>query len=292
MRLSTILLLLGMSHGVAAQCIDSDGDGWGWDGTASCRVTDSATSTTLIPSGSVCVDSDGDGWGWDGTTSCRVVDTANNTGIVPVNSNPVENSGVASGCDYTDAAQYDGWGWNASTAQSCAPLGADGFRLDLSGSIEDLLARFSVNKSVPRLETLLGVPLVCRKIRNSGYDDGFGFFDDLSRDENVIYSGTLRYLGDSLRHSSQAPAVQSEYKFHEVAEAALSFGSMWQSLDDEPIAEFHDSAPRFVIGPYIRQQIASMSFTGDARSGYLFREYRNSLLGTSQAFQTSVCVLR
>jgi len=40
-------------------CIDPDGDGWGWDGTVSCRVDQS-----------VCLDTDGDGWGWDGQASC------------------------------------------------------------------------------------------------------------------------------------------------------------------------------------------------------------------------------
>jgi len=46
-------------------CVDTDplGDGWGWNGTASCRVTTTAQS--------LCYDFDGDGWGWDGTMSCR-----------------------------------------------------------------------------------------------------------------------------------------------------------------------------------------------------------------------------
>ncbi len=46
-------------------CVDTGalGDGWGWNGFASCRV-DSAT----------CIDTGllNDGWGWDGTKSCRV----------------------------------------------------------------------------------------------------------------------------------------------------------------------------------------------------------------------------
>ena len=47
---------------LTTECIDSDGDGWGWDGTKSCRVAPTVT----------CVDTDGDGWGWDGNNSCRV----------------------------------------------------------------------------------------------------------------------------------------------------------------------------------------------------------------------------
>ena len=68
-----------------AACIDTDGDGWGWDGVASCRVG-------ATPNGE-CVDTDGDGWGWDGTDSCRIT--------------PAQ-------CIDDDG---DGWGWNGS--KSC-----------------------------------------------------------------------------------------------------------------------------------------------------------------------------
>jgi len=83
------------------QCLDLDGDGYGWDGTATCVLSDSApiidgncdysnaslyggwgwdpiANQSCAPldtnnnsqSASQCVDSDGDGWGWNGTTSC------------------------------------------------------------------------------------------------------------------------------------------------------------------------------------------------------------------------------
>jgi len=47
-------------------CVDTGllGDGWGWNGTSSCRVTSTTTQA-------LCYDFDGDGWGWDGTMSCR-----------------------------------------------------------------------------------------------------------------------------------------------------------------------------------------------------------------------------
>jgi len=50
----------------SAVCIDTGliGDGWGWNGSASCRVTITSTEP-------VCFDFDGDGWGWNGTMSCR-----------------------------------------------------------------------------------------------------------------------------------------------------------------------------------------------------------------------------
>jgi len=77
-------------------CIDTDGDGWGWDGTQSCRVT----TTPVVSTG--CIDSPplGDGWGWDGTQSCRVT-------ITPV---------VASTC-FDSPPIGDGWGWDGT--QSC-----------------------------------------------------------------------------------------------------------------------------------------------------------------------------
>ena len=75
-----------------AVCIDTDGDGWGWDGTASCRITTSVSDDEQ----SLCVDTDGDGWGWDGTSSCRV---------------SVGNNTVQDLCVDSDG---DGWGWNGT----------------------------------------------------------------------------------------------------------------------------------------------------------------------------------
>lgn len=78
-----------------ATCVDSDGDGWGWDGTASCRVG----VTPVNPVMPECIDTDplNDGWGWNGSTSCRVAPTT----LVCVDSPPVN----------------DGWGWNG--IESC-----------------------------------------------------------------------------------------------------------------------------------------------------------------------------
>lgn len=50
------------------ECIDTPptGDGWGWDGTQSCRIGAVAEME--------CFDSPpvGDGWGWNGIESCRI----------------------------------------------------------------------------------------------------------------------------------------------------------------------------------------------------------------------------
>lgn len=101
-RFSAILLLSGISHNVSAQCVDTDGDGWGWDGVSSCLV-ESVVST--------CIDSPpvGDGWGWDGVQSCRV------TGAEEASNRTEDN---AAACVDSDG---DGWGWNG--VESCLVTG-------------------------------------------------------------------------------------------------------------------------------------------------------------------------
>jgi len=83
-----------------ANCIDTDGDGWGWDGTASCLVSASTApadepSLETLP----CIDDDGDGWGWDGTASCFASASA---------SSVEEPSFDTLTCIDDDG---DGWGW-------------------------------------------------------------------------------------------------------------------------------------------------------------------------------------
>lgn len=93
--------------GYAQQCVDVDGDGWGWDGSDTCLVT--AVTGNSAPSGSsapLCVDSDGDGFGWDGTDSCLVGQ-----------SQPASGNGTATGCIDSDG---DGWGWDG--VDSCQIL--------------------------------------------------------------------------------------------------------------------------------------------------------------------------
>jgi len=68
------------SDSSTAECIDSGiiGDGWGWDGSQSCRLDQqvSTTGTASSTSPSDCVDTGviGDGWGWNGSESCRTSD--------------------------------------------------------------------------------------------------------------------------------------------------------------------------------------------------------------------------
>lgn len=65
-------VFIAQSPVFAAPCIDSDGDGWGWDGSSSCRVGELQLHE--------CVDTDGDGWGWNGRESCKItISTATTT---------------------------------------------------------------------------------------------------------------------------------------------------------------------------------------------------------------------
>lgn len=96
------------AYEIVDECIDTDGDGWGWDGVKSCSV-----NTPLN-----CVDPDGDGWGWDGTNSCRTEPATPDACI--------DNDGDGWGWDGTNSCRInkpcidtdgDGWGWDG--AASC-----------------------------------------------------------------------------------------------------------------------------------------------------------------------------
>ncbi len=78
-----------------AACIDTDGDGWGWDGTQSCKLD--------------CVDTDGDGWGWDGTQSCRIANACVDSDGDGYGWNGYETCTVI--CEDTDG---DGYGWDGT----------------------------------------------------------------------------------------------------------------------------------------------------------------------------------
>jgi len=114
-------------------CVDSDGDGWGWNGVSSCQVGGDATPASNNSSSAVCSDPDGDGWGWDGTSSClvtKVIATGscedpdgdgwgwNGVSTCQVGAIDVP---VSDSCDYSDANLFSGWGWDPVARQSCAP---------------------------------------------------------------------------------------------------------------------------------------------------------------------------
>ena len=120
--LAALLLGIGWSPSAFAQsdlaqpgaCVDSDGDGYGWNGAATCDPT--ASSGSFDNSGdtgaSACIDTDGDGYGWDGTATCLINDTPS----LPQTPAQAPPTGVDSTCVDSDG---DGYGWNAATLSTC-----------------------------------------------------------------------------------------------------------------------------------------------------------------------------
>ncbi len=86
----------------AGGCIDSDGDGFGWNGVATCIPDSSPSSNTSGSFAGACLDPDGDGFGWNGVSTC-----------IPDSSTSSDNSATtgstAGACVDSDG---DGFGWN------------------------------------------------------------------------------------------------------------------------------------------------------------------------------------
>ena len=106
---SFILMLAGtlvsVAHAQSGACVDSDGDGWGWNGVASCLVNDNSDTQNQSAAGA-CIDSDGDGWGWNGSSSCRI-------GEQQTGGNVSGGSGTSAECVDADG---DGWGWDGQSS--------------------------------------------------------------------------------------------------------------------------------------------------------------------------------
>jgi len=128
------------TFGLSTECIDTDGDGWGFieHDRKSCRIdnaSDSSTQNTedqitnpiLVETNTavgVCNYSSAaahDGWGWNNTIkkACPPLETALPTETTQLISEPNDS---ANDCDYSNATLHNGWGWNPVTSQSCAPL--------------------------------------------------------------------------------------------------------------------------------------------------------------------------
>ncbi len=104
--------VVGVQSDMGPECIDTPpvGDGWGWNGTESCRVnttTDTTTTAgdtegTVAESDSTgsqvaeCIDTPpvGDGWGWNGSESCRVGGAPNDTVPVVSDTTVIQDSGA------------------------------------------------------------------------------------------------------------------------------------------------------------------------------------------------------
>ncbi len=125
-------------------CVDSDGDGWGWDGYRSCSLATLSTSQINVesPTGLPfhdCVDDDGDGWGWDGRKSCNMdvlITTTDATGCFTANAKKpgwtgiefcfVEmsngNVSISASEDICVDLDGDGFGWNGFATCDPRPL--------------------------------------------------------------------------------------------------------------------------------------------------------------------------
>lgn len=87
----------------AGECIDSDGDGFGWNGVSTCipeSSTSSDNSAATDSTAGACVDSDGDGFGWNGVATCIVGVTEPSTAS-NASPNPQANPAPASIPDIT-----------------------------------------------------------------------------------------------------------------------------------------------------------------------------------------------
>jgi hypothetical protein len=85
------------------KCVDTDGDGWGWDGEKSCKMSDSTQNNNSAGNTGICIDEDGDGYGWDGYRTCLV----NNDSQAVISDNA---------CIDSDG---DGYGWDGY--KTCVP---------------------------------------------------------------------------------------------------------------------------------------------------------------------------
>lgn len=123
--------------GISTECIDNDGDGWGFIeySRQSCQVetNDESPTTTLSPEPN-CDYSNADisnGWGWNPVTrqSCAPVaaespvttESPATTAPPPIEPIPVVEY-ITDHCDYSNADASNGWGWNPVTRESCAPI--------------------------------------------------------------------------------------------------------------------------------------------------------------------------
>ena len=176
----------------AGTCIDTDGDGWGWDGVASCFLRSVSTA---------CIDTLplNDGWGWNGVSSCR-------TETPPQRGDCFDSDPVG-----------DGWGWDG--VDSCVITATELINLATGEKVSTTKLRWSQ-------ENLIAGPLLCeafswneadsnyiaaspRKITQySHYSDGNGRTIELHENGNnaaTDFSWSLqggKYQGDALISNS------------------------------------------------------------------------------------------
>lgn len=109
---------------------DSDGDGYGWENGASCRVVASSSNNQssggLPGCASAASDPDGDGFGWENGASCRVGASSGSS------SNNSSASGTPSCVSASSDPDGDGYGWENN--RSCRVTASTGTISDDAGS--------------------------------------------------------------------------------------------------------------------------------------------------------------
>lgn len=103
-----VVCQLFSAAGYTQACVDTDGDGWGWNGSSSCLMSE--TDDNATPADATCVDEDGDGYGWNGAATCFIGSQSQPT---------TPDSSPTLRCVDSDG---DGWGWNG--VASCQVSGA------------------------------------------------------------------------------------------------------------------------------------------------------------------------
>ena len=102
-KLMTLRLQASGEQTLINGCFDSppEGDGWGWDGSQSCRIESSTVAST-----DQCFDSPplGDGWGWNGNQSCRIDATGDNVSV------------ASDGVCFDSPPLGNGYGWNGTAS--------------------------------------------------------------------------------------------------------------------------------------------------------------------------------
>ena len=76
----------------AFECIDEDGDGWGWDGELTCKMPQQTITA--------CIDEDGDGFGWNGVSSCTPQPTIMERIVTAASAQEAQHSWGCFGSEY------------------------------------------------------------------------------------------------------------------------------------------------------------------------------------------------
>ncbi len=171
-----VVTFLNISPVFAANCSDTDGDGWGWDGTTSCRVSGVGP----------CVDKPpyNDPYGWNGVASCRLDGR-------PI----IQNSSGDGRC--VDTPPYnDPYGWDGSR-----PCRLDGAPITGSASEQSPSSAYVVSYDAKYKKNYCADPEF----------DGHGY-DNVTEENCRIASGQ----GLNVGHYEHNPRISETYGNHNV----------------------------------------------------------------------------